>query len=148
MLLYFYPHSGKTQAMRREIVLPAALAALLLILAVSGTWWLLAPSSATWLVPPGATIVRVEQLSTGRERIAVRLADRQNRYDVYEHLNADGWRLRQSNGPRQESDQVYFRNSLGGYMLEVAMVVQADDDRHTLMILYQRCLRRVTCGIR
>jgi hypothetical protein len=134
--------------MRREIVLPAALAALLLALALGGAWALLAPSAATWLVPPGATIVRIDQLSLGRERIAVRMGERQNRYDIYEHLNASGWRLRVANGPRQESDQIYFRNSMGGYMLEVAMVVQADEDRHTLMILYQRCLRRITCGIR
>jgi hypothetical protein len=134
--------------MRREIVLPAALVALLLTMLVGGAWGLLAPTPATWLAPAGATILRVEQLSMGRERVVMRLAERQNRYDVYEHLSAAGWRLRRSTGIRQETDQVYFRNSMGGYMLEVALVVQADEDRRTLTVLYQRCVRRLTCGIR
>jgi hypothetical protein len=134
--------------MRREIVLPAALVVLLLALVLGGAWGLLAPSPATWLIPEGAAILRVEQLGMGRERIVVRMGERQNRYDIYAHLNAGGWRLRRLNSIREETDQVYFRNSLGGYLLEVALVVQADDDRHTLTILYQRCLRRLTCGIR
>jgi hypothetical protein len=134
--------------MRREIVLPAALAALLLALLLGAAWGLLAPTPAAWLAPPGATIVRVDQLSLGRERVVMRLGERQNRYDVYEHLSAGGWRLRRLNVTRQDSDQIYFRHSVGGYMLEVALVVQVDDDHHMLTILYQRCLRRITCGIR
>jgi uncharacterized protein (DUF58 family) len=134
--------------MRREIVLPTAFGALLCAMLAVGVWFALTPASLAALLPPGATMTRVEQVGGERQRIAVRLSDRQNRYDVYDHLIKSGWSRRRFGVIREDSDYIYTRSSLRGYVYEMALVVQADDARHTLTILYQRCLRRVTCGIR
>jgi hypothetical protein len=133
--------------MRREIMLPTALAALLCAMLAVGIWGALTPLLAA-LLPPGAEIIEVQQVGGGRQRILVRLSDRQNRYDLYDHLIKSGWSRRRFGVIREDSDYIYTRSSLRGYVYEMALVVQADDARHTLTILYQRCLRRVTCGIR
>jgi hypothetical protein len=134
--------------MRREIVLPTACAALLCAMLAVGVWFALTPVSLATLLPPGATIMRVEQVGGGRERIAVHLSDRQDRYDVDDHLIKSGWSRRRFGVIREDSDYIYTRSSLRGYVYEMALVVQVDDARHTLTILYQRCLRGVSCGMR
>ncbi len=134
--------------MRREIVLPAALLALLGAALAWGAWAILVPSAPGWLLPAGAIVTQVDQVGLGRQRIAVRMGQRQSRYAIYEHLTRSGWQLRRVNVTREDSDQLFVRRSLADNMLEVALLVPAGTGRDDVIIFYQRCFRQITCGIR
>jgi hypothetical protein len=133
--------------MGRNVVLPAILLALLVAL-LAGMLWVSLPGPLAGLLPDGAVATRVGQVSGGRLRIVARLDESQSHYAVYDHLSARGWTQRHFSGPRQEHDQVYTRSSLGGYLVETAMLVQIDDARRSVTILYQICVRGLSCGLR
>jgi hypothetical protein len=133
--------------MRRNVVLLSTLLALIAAL-LAGLIWVTVPGPLARLLPAGAVATRVGQVSGGRLRIVARLDENQSHYAVYDHLSARGWTLRQFSGPRQDHDLVYTRSSLGGYLLETAMLVQVDDARRSVTILYQVCVRGLSCGLR
>lgn len=135
--------------MRRDYLLPAGLAALLVALLLATSWGLLAaPSLPADLLPSEALVVRVEPLGNGRQRVTARLAPRQSVHDLYTHLVSKGWSMRRVNIMPEDEDQVYLRRSMAGYMLETVIVTRASRDRGLLTVTYARCVRRVNCGWR
>ncbi|NJN18305.1 MAG: hypothetical protein HC822_19630 [Oscillochloris sp.] len=100
------------------------------------------------LLPPGATLIKVERRGPGRLAATVVLAERQPANHVHQHFSAAGWRLRRVNVLPDESDQTYIRRSLRGYLFESTLVRRDEDNRRQVTLFYQRCVRRLSCGWR
>jgi hypothetical protein len=134
---------------RRDLLLASGMVALICALLLGAAWALLVASPLPRdLLPPDAVVARVQPQGGGRSLIVARLGPRQGRQDLYAHLTAQGWRLRRVNVLPEDEDQVYFRRSMGGHMLEVAIVAPAGRARGAVAIAYSRCVRRLTCGWR
>lgn len=134
---------------RRDLLLASTMAGLLCALLLAGAWGLLAaPPVPADLLPASATVTQVRRQGFGRSLVLAQLGPRQGRHDLYAHLTARGWRLRRVNQLPDDEDQVYFRRSMGGYMLEVAIVAPAGEGRGVVAVAYSRCVRRVSCSWR
>jgi hypothetical protein len=134
--------------MRRDLLPIAVLAALLCGLALAAAWALLAaPPVPARLLPADAVIAHTQPLAGGRRLVVARLAPRQGLHHLYRHFTEQGWRLGRANLLPEDDQQVYLRRSLGGYVLEVAVVAPASG-RDGVAVTYLRCLRHVTCGRR
>jgi hypothetical protein len=125
------------------------MAGLFCALLLGAAWALLvAPTLPPNLLPADAVVARVQPQGIGRSFVLARLGPRQGRQDLYAHLTAQGWRLRRVNVLPDDEDQIYFRRSMGGHLLEVAIVAPAGRGRGAVTVAYSRCLRRLTCGWR
>jgi hypothetical protein len=134
---------------RRDLLLASGMAALLCALLLGAARALLVASPLPPdLLPPDAVVVRVQPQGGGRSLVIARLGPRQSRQDLYAYLTAQGWRLRRVNVLPEDEDQVYFRRSMEGHMLEVAIVAPAGRGRGAVTVAYSRCVRRLTCDWR
>jgi hypothetical protein len=134
---------------RRDLLLASGIAGLLCALLLGASWALLAvPPVPRDLLPADAVLAQVQSQGGGRSLVVARLGPRQGRQALYEHLTARGWRLRRVNVSPEDEDQIYFRRSVGGHLLEVAIVAQTGQGRSAVTISYSRCVRRLTCSWR
>jgi len=131
--------------MRRDHLLIALLGATIVALLLAGAAALLAPAAPLDLLPPGATVVRVERRGFARALVIVQMPPRQNRHAVYRHMVNTGWRLRRVNVLPDDPDQNLFRRSFAGNLLEAATLQRDFRDSRTVTIHYFRCVRRLTC---
>lgn len=135
--------------MRRDLLLVSAMAGLICAVLLGGSWALLMSSPVPPdLLPPDATLIQRQAQGGGRSLLLARLGPRQGRHDLYAHLTAHGWRMRRVNVLPDDQDQIYFRRSMGGYLLEVAIVTPTGQGRGAVAITYTRCVRRLTCSWR
>lgn len=132
--------------MRRSLPLAAALAGLLCALLLgAAAAALAAPPAPADLVPPDAALAHVERMGGGRTLVVARLAPRRGLHALHSHLAAGGWRLRRVNALPEDEGQTYFRRSVGGYLLEVAIVTRAAGGG-PVSITYWRCVRHLSCA--
>jgi hypothetical protein len=134
--------------MRRDLLLGWALAALLASLVLGAVWGLLAlPALPDDLLPAEATIAQVQSRGASQQ-VTARLAPRQGLQSIYKHLTQRGWNMRRVNLVPEDESRTYFRRSMGGYLLEVAIVERPGAQRDVVTIAYRRCLRHLTCAWR
>lgn len=135
--------------MRRRVLLIVGAVALLCGLVASAALALLvAPPVPPNLLPPDAVVAQVERAGAGQRRVFARLAQRGGLHDLHKHLTDNGWRLRRVNVLPEDDGQLYFRRSVGGYLLEVALVEPSGRGRGGVVVTYRRCVRHVTCAWR
>jgi hypothetical protein len=140
---------GKGLAVRRDLMLASGMAGLFCALLLAAAWGLLVvPPLPRDLLPPDATVAQVRPQGLGRSLVLAQLGPRQGRHDLYAHLTAQGWRLRRVNVLPDDADQIYFRRSMGGYVLEVAIVAPAGQGRGLVAVAYSRCVRHISCSWR